>query len=295
MSEKVPTLTELKLKLNAIHTMEKALGKTVSSMNSSEKLERKEILRKLLGLRQDNHNEYGDELLENILILSQEFCKQHNVQHSFESVKVAPLPQDMFVKVEGNVLLIEKDFISKSDSKLVVVIIIHELYHKFVQNMNPDMVEVKHLRDHFGQQTITEMDIDSDVETYLFLTKKAGLNFNNYLQTLYNNHCRNNSQSIPRSIKVIRSVGSLLSIFVTEKTGVKHIITPSLPNFSTQPCYLTCLVNGRKFIKLPNLEPVIGLSSITSSTIEDYIDQVTTFCNEVYTELKKQIRTVSYN
>ena len=74
----------------------------------------------------------------------------------------------MFVKIENSTLILEKEFIKNTEPKLIKIVIFHELYHKFGQNMEPNMKEVKYLTDFFGQNAITEMDIDSDVETYKF-------------------------------------------------------------------------------------------------------------------------------
>jgi hypothetical protein len=85
--------------------------------------------------------------------------------------------------------------------------------------MEPNMKEVKYLTDYFGFNSIVELDIDSDVETFQFL----GLGFEKYLHLLHSNLP---SDSNWRTPKIVRLVGSILSIYISSKYDQKVVLMP---------------------------------------------------------------------
>ena len=139
------------------------------------------------------------------------FFVGQNIENNITDIQIEDLPKDMFVRIKPPVLILEKDFIENANEVLAKVIVFHELYHKFGQNMNPNMVEVKYMQDYFGPQTIIEMDIDSDVETFKFMKDSENLDFAKYLGLIYDGLNFKND-NVPRIFKVSRFLGSLISI-----------------------------------------------------------------------------------
>ena len=148
------SLTTLKIKVRAFQNMEKAIGQNKLKLNSAQRNNRKEIMRKIFGINQISENIVNFDYQE-IQILLNKFFEKLNIPQKLDKIEIQPLPKDMFIKVFENKLILEEEFIKNTaNPEMVRIIIFHELYHKFGQNMEPNMKEVKHLTDHFGFNSI---------------------------------------------------------------------------------------------------------------------------------------------
>jgi hypothetical protein len=267
--------------------LENSLGTVKSTLTKDERIERNNIMRRLFLLKPQDSVEVDTEDINSLVM---DFFISLNLDKIFNEVQICPLPKDMFINLDHLPILKLEEAMFKSRSLLLVkIIIIHELYHKFVQNMNPDMKQVKYLRDVFGQNTITEMDIDSDVATFNFLESKNQLDFNSYLNIIHSGLTKN-YDSMPRVPKITRSIGSILSIYVSQKTSVKHVLVPDLNEITGGKNFLTCISTGRKFATIPSVSSLVQLHyKPYSDSLEEFISLVTERCEECYESLIPQL------
>ena len=155
-----------------------------------------------------------------------------------------------------NKLTIELEAVINHSPRFVQVMIMHELHHKFVQKIEPNMKEVKHQRDYFGDQTITEMDIDADLNTYILFSEQGKFNFNGYLNLLYNELAKDKDYRI-RKEKFNRYFGSLLSIYNYTQTRERKIFYPHIDSCNDDTIYFAVIGNGRGFSKCELTESLI--------------------------------------
>lgn len=233
--------------------------------------------------------------IENFENIASKFFDKLGMAKPCKRIEIKPLPKDMFLKFDGETLVLEEAFIKTRSSALIVIIVIHEMYHKYGQNLNPDMIQVKYFTDFFGQQTIIEMDIDADVETFQFLMEHADLNFIQYLELIYNasknGSTKASTYTTPRIPKTIRSVGSLLSIYASQKSGSKNIFVPNLHEVEGGDHYVACISNGRKFAKIPSVKKLVNLFfTLTELSEKDFIDSAQECCEEIYSAISTQLK-----
>ena len=295
MTEKQTQNLSLKQRLRAIQNLEDTLGNPRINLNQDERYARSMIIRKLLGLENPlNLPDSTFDIAKFAEIMSKFFNKM-GIDQAFNRIEIRVLPKDMFIKFEGNILVLEKAFIQSRSAELVIIIAIHETYHKYGQNLNPDMIQVKCFTDFFDQQTIIEMDIDADVETFEFLVENAGLDFNQYLELIYDSTKKgvseNPTYATPRIPKIVRSIGSLLSIYTSQKSKSKNILVPNLHEIDGESNYVACISNGRKFAKVPSIKKLVNLFlSLTDLSKEDFINTTCEYCEEIYTALSSQLK-----
>lgn len=287
--------TTLKEKIRAIQNLEDALNKPRTDLNEAQRIERKQFIRQLLGIENNFDSSQLSFDIEKFENIASKFFGKIGMVKPYKNIEIRPLPKDMFIKFDEETLVLEEAFIKTRSPELVVIIAIHEMYHKYGQNLNPDMVQVKYFTDFFGQQTIIEMDIDADVETFQFLMEHADLDFNQYLDLIYtatkNASPRASNYSTPRIPKTVRSIGSLLSIYASQKSGSKNIFVPNLHEVEGGNHYVACISNGRKFAKIPSVKKLINIFfTLTDLSKEDFIDSVYECCEEIYISISTQLK-----
>lgn len=239
--EQPSSFRKLKDQVSAYRVMEDAIGKDRTSLTNTQKIERKNLIRKTLGIEKPQESNFNKPEFNNALV---EFFTQLGMKNPFSEIKVIEMPKGMYLHIKPPTLFLEKRFVDSSDEKFVSICILHELYHNFAQNMLPDMKEVKYMTDYFGPQTIAEMDIDSDVETYLLMLKQGQTNFNDYIGLIYD-VLSSPSDLRPREFKVARFIGSLVSIYFADKTSKKAILYPHINRINENKLFFACIADGR--------------------------------------------------
>jgi uncharacterized protein YeeX (DUF496 family) len=287
--------TQLKTKVQAYRDMENTLGKKNKFLDIQDRKERKRLMLEVLGIKQltkinEKVENFDYKMYENLLV---DFFSEIGVPNVFTEIQIVDLPQGMFIKMEPPTLYIEQRFVENSDERFAPICIFHELYHKFGQNMNPNMCEVKYMTDYFGQQTIVEMDIDADVETYTFIEQKNNINFKDYLGMIYDGLSLNRDET-PRIYKVARFVGSIVSIYFKKENQVKAILYPHINKINDGQIVIACIYNGRKYAKInmsfSEVESVISLYKEPNDVDkETFVHTLENFCISVSSQIKPQL------
>lgn len=273
------SLTTLKTKVRAFQNMEKVIGQNKINLDSLQRNNRKEAMRKYL-VNQISENIANFDYPEMHTLLNK-FFEKLKIPQSLDKIEIQPLPKDMFIKIDKKTLILEEEFIKNTSLEMVKVVIFHELYHKFGQNMEPNMKEVKYLTDYFGFNSIVELDIDADVETFKFLN----LEFEKYLQLLYQNLPSDPNWRIP---KITRLTGSILSIYISQKYDQKVVLMPELTDNSQN--YIACITNGRKFAKSSFLKNLARICCNSSNFTQiGFAKSITILCQEISQELEPQL------
>lgn len=206
------------------------------------------------------------------------------------NIDIKPLPKGMIMCINSqNKLTIELEAVINHDPIFVQVMIMHELHHKFVQNMKPNMKEANHQRDYFGDQIITEMDIDADLNTYILFSEQGKFNFNGYLNLLYNELAKDKDYRI-RKEKFNRYFGSLLSIYNYTQIGERKIFYPYIDSCNDDTIYFAVIGNGRDFSKCELRENLIlKLIQMYHETNKFYAQEFISLHQEVFETVTNQI------
>jgi hypothetical protein len=122
------------------------------------------------------------------------------------------------------------------------------------------------------------------------MAKNKGLSFSDYLKLIYESASKNSTVDI-RGVKLKRFVGSILSIYASEKSNQKIILLPNVNQFGTEHVDSTCIFNGRKYAKIPNISDLIETYvNKISFDQNNYVESIIDLCEKVFLELSRQLR-----
>ena len=195
---------------------------------------------------------------------------------------IESLPQENLLKVDAKIL-------TKSNVFFGAIVILHDLYHNLKQNVQ-SLDDVNIIRDLFGQNEMLMIDIDADVEIFIFFKKYYNYSFIKYLDTLYDGLSvfHDNTTRLP---KVQRFIGSIISIYVSEKSD-RVIYFPSLSKISDNLYLISSSKNGLQFNKTQihqhELDEIVEiLKNPKLKTKDEFIVILDSFCKKIHNSLIK--------
>jgi hypothetical protein len=188
-----------------------------------------------------------------------------------------------------NLLKVDSKLLTKSNVFFGAIVILHDLYHNLRQNIL-SMEDVNNIRDLFGQNEMLMMDIDADIEIFLFFKEYYNYSFIKYLDTLYDGLSvfHDNTTRLP---KVQRFIGSIISIYVTEKNE-RTIYFPSLSKISDYLYLFSSSKNGLMFKKTEihqkDLDQIVDLlKNPKQKSKDEFISILENFCKTIHNNLLK--------
>jgi hypothetical protein len=188
-----------------------------------------------------------------------------------------------------NLLKVDSKILTKSNVFFGAIVILHDLYHNLKQNVL-SMEDVNTIRDLFGQNEMLMIDIDADVEIFRFFKEYYNYSFVKYLDTLYDGLSvfHDNTTRLP---KVQRFIGSIISIYVSEKSD-RVIYFPSLSKISDSLYLFSSSKNGLQFNKTQihqsELDEIVEiLKNPKLKTKDEFILTLSTFCKKIHNSLVK--------
>jgi 8-oxo-dGTP diphosphatase len=212
-----------------------------------------------------------------------------NIQENTPIIEIEDLPNGKNIETYPiqNLLKVDSKILTKSNVFFGAIVILHDLYHNLKQNIQ-SIDDVNTIRDLFGQNEMLIVDIDADIEIFIFFKKYYNYTFVKYLDTLYDglNVFHDNTTRLP---KVQRFIGSIISIYISEKGG-RIIYFPSLSKISDSMYLLSFSKNGLQFNKTEihqiEIDQIVELlKKPKSKTKTEFISILENFCKKIHDNL----------
>ncbi len=188
-----------------------------------------------------------------------------------------------------NLLKIDSQIFTKSNAFFAAIVVLHDLYHNLIQNVL-SIEDVNIIRDLFGQNEMLMIDVDADIEIFMFLQEYYNYSFVKYLDTLYDGLSVFHDNS-PRLPKVQRFIGSIISIYISQK-GERIVYFPSLSKISDVLYLFSSSKKGLQFNKtkiqqneLDNIVEILKNPQLKSK--DEFIIIIEGFCKNIHNSLVK--------
>lgn len=278
----------IKTKIKAFHQFEALIGKPKSVLNAEERTTRNENVRRILNLPNKEVQNFDLVTIKNAV---DNFFLKHSLPNNIQKIVIQPLKSGMIMKVLDDTTLILEEAMCKTQTpEFSSLMVVHEMYHKYVQNMEPNMKDIKYYQDYFGQQTIVEMDIDADIETFMLAEKQGTLDFEKYLTAIHKGLSYSKDER-PRIFKIARFLGSLISIKATLSNNKKLIGFPYLNEINKNKLYFAIISDGRKYANLEveyeKTKQVIDLyQNAENYSVDEFVNLLESYCTKVAQQLE---------
>ena len=204
-------------------------------------------------------------------------------------ISICELPNGANIErdLDQNTLKVNSSILTNSNVFFGSLVVLHDLYHNVTQKID-SMTEVNAIRDLFGQNEMLMIDIDADLEIYIFFKKYYNYTFIKYLDTLYSGMTVFNDKNT-RLPKLQRFIGSIISIYMSDTVN-RTVYYPSLSKISNIMYLYAMSGEGIKIYKIDIVQKSVDdilkiLQNPNEITKDEFIEELLKFSKNISNQI----------